>query len=253
MKLEQYIDYQFDSNLYNFIKKNIIHFNLELLSNNPILPIEIINIFPNLSWNFKKLSKHPKLIISFVIQYNTKKWDWFMLSNHPNIEIEDILTNIKLPWIWSEISRNKNINWDIINNYPNIDWDKSSLIRNPNLYNKLQFFDNSELYYSSYHDYLDSLHDLNLLCGILPNKYINQPHILDELYPYVFTWDIPNLDFSLLEISSFDFNRDKIILKKQYYINKIQNWWLEILSNPYHPIGHKYQLKKFNNSVRILS
>jgi len=120
-------------NIWNKIyNKYLLHPNIDHLSSDPNLTIDIILKNHKLAWNLKLvynnlnidkalyLSKIEKCgaseyaTISDILNYPYYNWDFSRLSSNSNIKLIDIENNLHLPWNWKCISQNKNLTMDFI-------------------------------------------------------------------------------------------------------------------------------------------
>jgi hypothetical protein len=120
--------------------------------------IQLLNKYPNESWNWNKLSNNPNITIDYIKYHMDKTWNLEDLSCNPNITMKDMLLNCNTDLLrFSELMCNPNMNmhtvdWnkdqyqnyiailsssasitmkDIINNP--INWDYREISFNPNL------------------------------------------------------------------------------------------------------------------------
>lgn len=257
--MDDYVNKHFKQGLIDLVIKYQDYWSWDKLSNNPVLPIELLNILPHHPWNYDILSSNSKINIDIINKNITKNWNWFILSQHPNIKFEDIKDHLDYPWVWQEVSRNKNVTWDIVKSNPNFNWDIHGLYRNPSINSIDIVNDLDEITYdNSYLDFVVSCKYLERYTNIQPFVYISSNNILDYYFPDILTWDIKDIhSYSNLvtfhHLSSYDFDRDIKILQRTYYAIKIQSWWREIISNPYHYVGKKALHRKFELSLQKLN
>ena len=236
----------------SFYKKYIHDLNLNKLSQNYSLPLEIVYQFPNLNWNWQNLSKNKFITIKFIIDYKNKPLNWSFLTLHTNILVEDILETLDLHWNIDLISLNKNITNNIILNNLDFPWVLHYLIQNENLniaikklliHRDLQQSDLLE-YCNIYMNLDIQLHNTNIDYDKNIRKLLN----LNE-FNLIFDLDITENKHILYE---YQFTMEKILIEKIYYVNKIKKWWYEIIHNPYHKVGKKFLDNKFNRMMKSL-
>ena len=186
------------------------------LSQNRNVSSYVLNHPDNL-WDWSALSWH--ISLSCIQKLSDKPWDWDALSSNPNTTEEFILDNLNKPWNWCELSRTAKPEFMLTN--PTLSWDWSELSRNIDI------------------------------VGVSPPV----SHMLDRTEvssPPDISWDWkklsknPSLTFRFLEqnndrpwnwlwLSANPFLGEK----RDWAARRIQNWWMEIRLNPYHPVGRK--------------
>jgi len=85
----------------------------------------LIELYPNLSWNWKDISWNPNMTINMVIEHADEDLNWHQLSM--NIPWSDIKKHPELPWVEYMVLRNKTICVDDIINTNVAYWDVLSL------------------------------------------------------------------------------------------------------------------------------
>ena len=75
----------FKNKLIDFYIKNINLFDIQSLSNNTSIPIEIIEMLPEYNWNWNYLSSNENINIDFIVKFKDKSFNWNNLTIHQNI------------------------------------------------------------------------------------------------------------------------------------------------------------------------
>jgi hypothetical protein len=110
----------------------------------------ILDLYPNLDWDWKYLSLSIKLEYIYTnkklpwdwghVSYRAKwddvkanpglKWNWEYLSGNPNITWEIVRDNSQYPWKYDSLCLNRNITGDIVRDNPKIKWSYLNLSKN---------------------------------------------------------------------------------------------------------------------------
>lgn len=120
------------------------------LIDNP--PVELVEAFPELNWNWGCIDYKKKPDIQFVKKFSSKPLNWYYLSgaislndigsnlNFPwnwksvsirtDILLKDILSRHGLPWNWKYVSRRSDVTVDVVLANPGIHWDLNRYILN---------------------------------------------------------------------------------------------------------------------------
>jgi hypothetical protein len=101
--------------------------DIEDLSCNVNLSIEVVEKYSHLDWWWPSLSCNPIITLEFIEKRMDLKWDWFEIAKNPNITLEFIEKYIDKNWDWGKISKNPNITLEFIEKYiDKIDFNKLS-------------------------------------------------------------------------------------------------------------------------------
>ena len=194
---------------------------------NWVFPLEFVLKNIELFGSIEFINYHSGLDIDFIKKYPDIKYDWCYLSTHINVNKERFILYKHLPWVTEYLP------W----NYPD------------NLHNKdfiLKYFEYKNSFTVPSFDYL-----MNLCLDSLMQNSISITEILDMYFnkkkSNYLKFDTENINY----IENHPFQIEYFFEKVNYYAKIIQNWWREIILNPYHYIGKKYINKKndkFNNS-----
>jgi len=236
---------KFNSLLLNFYIKNIDKLDIESLSYNIRLPLKIIELFPNYNWIWDGISDNENITIEFILNYKQKEFNWYRLSIHPNISVKDIFKYSDLPWYFDNISLHPNITNKIVLDNLYFPWVIHYLVNNKNIsMNTIYKIIDYKGLSINLLEYENILIDLNV-CINKSEQLSNDKKIRENLNidKYVLIFDIDNENI-INKLSSYHFFIDEELYIQKYYINKIKNWWYEIISNPSHPIGLKSLEKK---------
>jgi hypothetical protein len=221
------------------------------------------------------LSYHPQLTIEFVKTHLDKPWHWPDISQNPAISLSDITENPELPWDWSWIPYNPNVTPEFV---PTIESHCDEQDRQDRLWHRLSHNDNltSDFIYENrnrswswsilikYHKF--SLEDIKGRFRhrfMLYPKYINtnpnytieelldiEPELKDNrdltLNPnctFVMADSFTHTRYSIYNMLHLFTREYRKFQVSQYRCHlaayRIQQWWHQIRSNPYHPIGRK--------------
>ena len=67
-------------------------------------------------YNLEHLSSNPHISLDIIFNNINKNWDWLLISYRKDITPKIVFENINLPWCWEILSLRKNFNFDIILN-----------------------------------------------------------------------------------------------------------------------------------------
>jgi hypothetical protein len=116
-----------DYTLSHMTKSNILYFlksakdieysqatqYLNVLCTNPNLTMDMIELYPNLPWEYKNLIRSKNLTWNFINKH-LHAFDSKIVSSHPNITWDIVKNNPSYPWDYYYLLFNENITWDII-------------------------------------------------------------------------------------------------------------------------------------------
>ena len=100
-----------------FFEKYYDRLNVDNLSENVNLSLEVVEKYNHLNWQLNRLSHNPVITLEFIENHQDFKWDWYEIAENPNITLEFIEKHIDEDWNWDEISKNPNITLDFIEKY----------------------------------------------------------------------------------------------------------------------------------------
>ena len=96
-----------------------------LLSEHPLITMDVIQMYPTLPWDYEYLSINPNLTTDYLTKNLDKYWNWKHLSRHPMITFNFVITHIHYPWCWNYLTYHPNIDSHTIISNPQYDWDFS--------------------------------------------------------------------------------------------------------------------------------
>ena len=244
----------FKNKLIDFYIQNIILFDIQSLSNNTSIPIEIIEMLPEYNWNWNHLSINENINIDFIVKFKDKPFNWNNLTIHQNILFKDIISNLDLNWNIDLVSLNKNITEnDIIYNI-NFHWVIHYLLNNKTKISKnviLKIIEYRGIKDTELYEYEYIYMDFYILIKSYEQKKLNDLHLREKMnikpVQSIFNIDLNNIS----DLNLYNFIIEEELITKEYFINKIKHWWYEIISNPNHPIGIKNMDTKFKKCITI--
>lgn len=175
--------------------------------------IEFINncVSLGLEINWRQASVSRAVKMKDILDHPEYDWVYEYVSQNPNVTL-DMVVN-KRPaedWSWYYVCMSKNVFYDPKKPYP---WDYEALSRNPNI----------TLDWIKPHPEKWDFFWMSLNEGLTFD-------IIDAYYD--------RFEFSFISNNVFKRERER------FAIIKIQDWWFNIIANPYHPVGKKYLLRK---------
>jgi len=133
---------------------------------------------------------------------------------NPNTTWEMVQAYPDKPWDWGLLSRNPNITWEIVQNNPDKPWNQWGLFENPNMTWEI----------------------------VQANPDTFQQRQWFSWNPNI-TWEVIqsnlNVHWDWHGLSANPFTLEKQRFIRDYAARTIQNWWLELRLNPYHPVGRR--------------
>jgi len=116
-----------------FFEKYLYHdWNFHILSHNPAVTVEFINLAPDEDWDWVALSGSPNIVDIFR-QYPNKPWDYESLSGNTALTLDLILERKTKPWQMSLISCRIKVSMSDIRKTPELGWDYIGLLSNSNI------------------------------------------------------------------------------------------------------------------------
>jgi len=94
--------------------------NLNTLSQSPLITIEIVKNNPDIPWCPLGLSRNPNLTMDWLDKNPDIPWDWEYLSFKKNLTMDIVEKYIDKAWNWTELTKNATIN--IMKQYPHVKW-----------------------------------------------------------------------------------------------------------------------------------
>jgi len=258
---------------------------------NDILPLYIIDTYPDKNWDWNIISMHKDLSWDFIKKHHKINWNWALLSAHPCINIDIILDNPTIPWDWDEISFNTNLSWNIISQnlnkpwnwnalsltlevtikivlqFSSYPWSIKNLLENEFFMNDvLEKYDKRDHCFENYHlwSHFEKLVDSHRLWSTMSDKVCLKMEYIDA-HPEL-PWNYhrlnynPNITWNYV-IENFDHDWDFNILQYNQNINHLRfhipffrnNAWImsRDLNTQWHMIENNLHLELCWNSLSI--
>lgn len=186
-------------------------------------PLEFVIENRELFGNIEFINYHSGLDIDFIKKHPNVTYDWCYLSTHINIKKDSFILYKHLPWITEYLP------WNYPDNLNNNDF-------------ILKYFEYKNSLKVPSFEYL-----MNLCIDNLEQNTKNIIHVLDIYYGKEKNLIYKKFDVNDTKlIENHPFQIEYFFEKVNYYAKIIQNWWREIILNPYHPIGDNYINKKYD-------
>ncbi len=222
------------------------------------------------------LSYHPQLTIEFVKTHLDKPWYWPDISQNPAISLSDITKNPELPWDWSWIPYNPNVTPEFIPTIESHCDEQDEQDSQDRLCDSLYHNLTSDFIYENRNkpwswsilikNHKFSLEDINgrfKYRFMLYPRYINtnpnytieelldiEPALKNDITLTMnptctfvvadsFTHTLYSI-YNMLHLFTREYREYQVSqYRKHLAAYKVQQWWHQIRSNPYHPIGRK--------------
>lgn len=154
-----------------YAKKQDVPFYPDIITpvGNPSLTLDMIDAYPEFTWNWQNLSCSPNMTLEYVLKHRDRNWNWAFLSKY--LDMNDIINHLDLPWAmnfmcinssltfehvmilierghkddldWHFLSIHRNITFDHVSSHLDLPWKWYELSCNPNITieNVLEFID----------------------------------------------------------------------------------------------------------------
>jgi len=211
------------------------------LSSNPNITWDIVLANPDCPWDDEGLSWNPSISWDTVLCNPQRKWNWSARSAHPDTTWGIVQANPDKQWDWAVLSAHPNITWEIVQSNSDKPWNYWNMaVQNPNI-----TWDIVETDYQTGSGKLWQWYMCNP--NVTMEMLTQHPEIPRDIYGISRN---PNLTFEFIEkypsralAYRYALQNSMPLERKLFIENRaarvIQNWWLEIRLNPYHPVGLK--------------